>query len=101
MKSVTQISLSPDELEVLINQAIAPLIATIQGLENRVGMRKHAYTVTEVAILIGYSEWTVREFIKKGRKDKKGQIRLLPKREITAGDYRILPYELDAWLLYF
>jgi predicted transcriptional regulator len=91
---------TPEDLQDMIFKAVGSIAENLRSIEIA-GTRKHAYTVAEVAILIGYSEWTVREFIKKGRKDKKGNTRLLPKREITTGDYRVLPHELDAWLLFF
>lgn len=91
---------TPEQFQELILSAVTPIVENLRSIEIA-GQRKHAYTVTEVAILIGYSEWAVRQFIKKGRKDKKGTIRKLPKHEVTAGDYRILPHELDAWLLFF
>ncbi len=57
-----------------------------------------AHTVAEVSQLISYSPSTIRDFIRNGRKTKKGKMVALPAIEITKGDYRIRPSHLERWL---
>lgn len=64
-------------------------------------LRKHAYTVKEVAKQISYSTKTVLGFIHNGRTARNGKTTRLNAKEITPGDYRILPADLDRFLSNF
>ncbi len=101
MTTVTQILLSPDELKAMIAEAVAPYADALRLAQLNAGHNKHAYRASEVAERIGYSAPVVREFITKGRKDRNGVLRQLPAKEITPGDYRVRPVDLDAWLNHF
>ncbi|WP_020603311.1 hypothetical protein [Spirosoma spitsbergense] len=101
MQSVTTFQATPDDLEAMLHRAIMPLTDRIRELELMAGSRKHAYTVAEVAQQIGYKSATVLTFIHQGRKARNGKTIKLPHKEPTAGDYRILPADLDTWLSHF
>lgn len=101
MTVTTLITLSPEELEALISKAIAPYAEAVRSIEVKIGIHKHAYTVAEVAEKIGYSKRIVLDFIRNGRKDGRNKIRRLPHLEVTTGEYRVLPSDLENWLSYF
>lgn len=63
--------------------------------------RKHAYTITEAAEQIGYKPDTVRSFVRKGRRGRNGKMHFLKAVEITVGDLRVLPADLDEFLSHF
>lgn len=101
MTVTTLITLSPDDLEALISRAVAPFAEAIKSLEEKVKVRKHVYTVAEVAEQIGYTIPTVQSFIRQGRKARNGDVIRLQAKEPTKGDYRVTPDELDRWLSFF
>lgn len=81
-------------------QVVEALTGELRQL-NADTLRKHAYTVAEVAEQIGYSIPTIRGFIREGRRGRGGKTIKLKARELTAGDYRILPADLDEFLTHF
>lgn len=101
MTSQLLIQLSPAELQAMLSAAVTPLSDRIRDLETQVSISKHAYTVKEVALKTGYSADSVRDFIRKGKLGKSGKLVRLPVHEITAGDYRILPADLDQFIKQF
>jgi hypothetical protein len=105
LEAQTTFKADPEELAKMLRgplvELLGPIARRLQELEVSTGSKKHAYTVAEVASMIGYCKRKVLEFINVGRKDRNGKIRKLPKHEITTNEYRILPHELDAWLAHF
>ncbi|NID09343.1 helix-turn-helix domain-containing protein [Fibrivirga algicola] len=94
-------TMSPDDLQAMLTKANEGFAADLRELQARTAHVKHAYTIKEVAEKIGYSVDTVRTFIKEGRRAKGGKTARLKAREITAGDYRITPADLDAFIAQF
>ena len=101
MVSQTSFSGSPDDLKRMLQEVVTPLVERIRELEVIAGTRKHAYTVAQVAELIGYKPPTVLTFIHEGRKARNGKTVRLRCIEPTSGDYRVLPQDLDVWLSHF
>lgn len=101
MRIITQFELSPEDLKAILLEVLAPVEERLRGLEIVAGTRKHAYTVAETAVQIGYSKQMVFQFIKSGRIDSKGRKNYLKHHEITRGDYRITPADLDEFLSHF
>lgn len=99
MNVSTTFQASPDDLRAMLSEAVSPLLSRIRELE--VPTRKHAYTVAECAEQIGYKPATLLTFIHQGRKARTGKLIRLHAKEITTGDYRILPADLDAFLSHF
>ena len=92
---------SPDDMQAMMAEALRPLVERIRALEIATGSYKHAYTVTEVAQRIGYSTKTIREFIRIGRRGRNGRTVTLRAFEITTGNLRVLPTDLDAFIRQF
>jgi hypothetical protein len=101
MDSYTMFSGTPDDLKAMLCSVIEPLTERIRELEIIAGTRKHAYTTAEVAEQIGYKVPTVLGFIHTGKKARNGKMIKLKHKEITNGDYRILPADLDSFLAHF
>ena len=99
MNVSTTYNASPDDLRAIMVDVVAPLVERIRYLET--GPRKHAYTTAEAAAQIGYSKATVLQFIRDGRKARNGRTVQLPAHEITPGDYRIRPEDLDSFIAHF
>jgi hypothetical protein len=101
----TQVNLSPDELIAKITESVlgmlAPHTSALRDVETKVGTQKHAYTLQEVADRIGYKVCTIRALVKKGRVARNGQLVRLPALEITPGDFRVTPADLDEFLSKF
>lgn len=93
-------SFSEADKKELYNHLTQVVIETIQSMPLE-SIQKRALTIKEVAESISYKPGTVLSFIKEGRRDRKGHKRRLPARQITLGDYRILPEDLESWLLCF
>jgi IS30 family transposase len=89
------------DLKVALAEVLEPLLERLRELEVETGSKKHAYTVAEVADQIGYHPRTIHEFIREGRKDRRGKMRQLSAKEITQGQYRITPESLAEFLGYF
>ena len=101
MNAQTLFTASPADLQAMLAEAVRPIAHELRELQLRSAHQKHAYTVREVAEKIGYSPDTVRTFIHAGRAAKNGKTARLTAREITTGDYRITPADLDAFIAHF
>ncbi|GAB4002192.1 hypothetical protein GCM10028807_60300 [Spirosoma daeguense] len=101
MTATTLYTGSPEDLKAMLAQVVEPLAERIRELEVQANTHKHAYKVAEAAEKIGYSRQMIHEFIKNGRKDAKGRVHRLRHKEVTTGDYRILPAYLDEFLSHF
>ena len=92
---------TPDDLEAALVRVVAPLVERIRELEIMTGSIKHVYTVNQVCDRIGYKVDTVRRFIREDETNAKGKRIYLKAKEITKGDYRIAPADLDTFLAHF
>lgn len=105
MTEIAIISLFTEKLASLINKAVNDALtshtAAIEILETKVGTSRYAYTLSEVAERIGYKVSSIRSFVKKGRRGRNGNLVRLNAIEITAGDFRVRPADLDDFLSQF
>ena len=101
MQIQTLYSCSPDDIEAAMIRVVAPLVERIRTLEMATGSAKHLYTTREAGQRIGYSAEIIRRFIREGTTDRKGKRVYLKFKELTNGDYRIRPVDLDAFLAHF
>jgi hypothetical protein len=92
---------TPEDLEAALSRVIAPLEQRLRELEITAGSDKHLYTVTDVAQRTGYGKDTIRKFITQGVIDRKHRLTFLKAKEITKGDYRITPAQLDEFVSHF
>ncbi|WP_461043711.1 hypothetical protein [Spirosoma harenae] len=92
---------SPEDLEAAMSRVLAPLIERLNELEGQAGLRNRLFTVAQVAERTGYKADTVRKWIREGVYDRKGRLVFLKHKEITNGDYRVYPGELERFLSHF
>lgn len=92
---------TPDDLKAVLEGVIKPLSDRIRELEIQLGSKKHLYTVSEVAEQLSYSTKLVRQFIREGKRDRKGNLIYLKTKDITSGDYRIAPEAISEFLSHF
>ena len=97
MNTVTLITLSPNELQQIVIDAIEIALkrATVPSSP------KLLLTTKEVGDQLGYSTKTVLDLIHNGRKARSGENLRLPVTEITTGDFRIRTEDLTAWVSHF
>lgn len=89
---------SPDDLQRLLSEAMAPLVDQIADLQTKVGQRKDFFSVEELAERTGFSTKTVRSWITEGRTVQGGKIvKLKIADNLTDGPYRV---SYDAWTLF-
>lgn len=101
MQTQTNYIGTPQDLEAALTRVIAPLVERLRELELTAGSAKHLYTTREAGLRIGYSADMIRRFIRDGKENRKGKKIYLSAKEITLGDYRISPADLERFISYF
>ncbi|CCG99810.1 hypothetical protein FAES_1800 [Fibrella aestuarina BUZ 2] len=101
MNTQMVITVSPDELQAMLDKSVAPLKAEIATLRTQISTSKYAYTPDEVGEMIGYSADSIRQFIREGRKARGGKLVTLKATEIIPGYFRVRPADLNQFLNQF
>lgn len=97
--------LSADQLRELIASAVttatAPLVEQLDAVERRLAQPRLRYSSHEIAALYGVNVRSVRDWIRRGRVDKKGHTHFLKASELTQGKYSISLESADHFLSFF
>ncbi|MBD2702304.1 helix-turn-helix domain-containing protein [Spirosoma sp. BT702] len=101
MQVLTTYNGSDDDYVAMLERALKPFVERLRELEISAGSAKHLYTIKDVCERTGYGRSVVCRWIHKGTPDRKGKLIYLKHKEITKGDYRIQPADLDQFLSHF
>nr|WP_293841265.1 hypothetical protein [uncultured Arsenicibacter sp.] len=101
MTTTTLITLSPDELQAVINAALHPLIEELGRMRAVTGPKKDLLSIEDVAELSGFHPQTVRGWILEGRKMRNGKIVKLRVVDDLSARHSIRPAQWDAFMSNF
>ena len=67
MNALTTFQGTPEDLKAMLQEVIRPMAEELEQLRLQVGQHRHVLTTLEIAELTGFSQATVRDWIKAGR----------------------------------
>lgn len=103
MKQITTFECSPEDLRIIISEAIKPFVLELAELRAKVRQQRSVLTVAQIAEDCGRSADTIRTWIQKGRnppgKSKKVKLKIVD--GLSDGPYMIRWEDYQDFLYHF